>query len=200
MHFLIRLALHDLPSDARILCVGVGTGAEMIALAQHNPHWTFTGVDPSADMLEVCHERLQLAGIGERCTLQQGYVHDVPASPVYDAALSVLVGHFVSREDRCTFYGGMCQRLKQGGHFINTEISCDLDSPEFGGMLACWEQVQALMGATPQAIAAIPLVLREKLCVLPPFEVEEAMRVACVQLPTRFFQAFMITGWHGRRL
>ena len=52
MHFLIGLVLKELPTDARILCVGVGTGAEIFSLAEEYPEWTFVGVDPSADMLE----------------------------------------------------------------------------------------------------------------------------------------------------
>jgi tRNA (cmo5U34)-methyltransferase len=37
LHFLIRLILADLPADARILCVGAGTGTELINLAQAFP-------------------------------------------------------------------------------------------------------------------------------------------------------------------
>lgn len=58
MHFLIRLVLKDLPSRSRILCVGVGTGAEILSLSKAFPEWTFFGLDPSAEMLEVCTERL----------------------------------------------------------------------------------------------------------------------------------------------
>lgn len=46
LHFLIRLILKDLPSDAHILCVGVGTGTEILELAQAFPYWRFTGIDP----------------------------------------------------------------------------------------------------------------------------------------------------------
>lgn len=39
----IRAILCELPTDAQILCVGVGTGAELIALAQEFPQWQFGG-------------------------------------------------------------------------------------------------------------------------------------------------------------
>jgi SAM-dependent methyltransferase len=54
MHFLIRLVLKGLPPRSRVLCVGVGTGAEILSLFRAFPDWTFLGVDPSAEMLKVC--------------------------------------------------------------------------------------------------------------------------------------------------
>lgn len=53
LHLSIRLVLSDLPSDARILCVGVGTGLELIYLAQEFPQWQFTAVEPATAMLET---------------------------------------------------------------------------------------------------------------------------------------------------
>ena len=37
MHFLIRLILKNAPVQARVLCVGVGTGAEILSLACSAP-------------------------------------------------------------------------------------------------------------------------------------------------------------------
>ena len=197
MHFLSRLVLEDLPSDARILCVGVGTGAEILSLAKTYPNWTFVGVDPSTAMLEVCRERLREAGYLERCELIHGYAKDAPQAG-YDAVLSVLVGHFVPRSERSDFYGQMTSRLKPGGYLIDIEISYDLDSEELPSMLENWKRVQALMGATPESLDNLPATLREKLTILPPQEIEGIMKSAGITMPVRFFQAFMISGWYGR--
>ena len=37
LHLLMRVILSELPTDAHILCVGVGTGSELIYLAQNFP-------------------------------------------------------------------------------------------------------------------------------------------------------------------
>ena len=134
------MILKDLPANSQILCIGVGTGAEILSLAKVFPLWTFVGVDPSASMLEVCKERLQKAGIVERCQLIHGYVQDAPTGQNFDAALGILVGHFVKRVERLQFFQNMVSRLKKNSYLINTEISYDLDSPEFPMMLKNWEQ------------------------------------------------------------
>jgi tRNA (cmo5U34)-methyltransferase len=199
LHFLIRLALADLPAASRVLCAGVGTGAEILHLANAYPQWTFVGVDPSAPMLEVCGERLKGAGLSDRCELVHGYVQDVPEGEVFDAVLSVLVAHFVRRGERLDFFLNMVRRLKPGGTLVNAELSVDLDAPEFPAMLKDWEKVQALMGATRDALANLPVQLGETLSVLPPQETERVLRESGISLPVRFFQAFMMCGWHGKK-
>jgi tRNA (cmo5U34)-methyltransferase len=197
MHFLTRLALQALPESAHILCVGVGTGTEILSLSQEYPGWRFVGVDPSAAMLEVCRERLEHAGIMDRCELVRGYVQDTPREEGFHAALSILVGHFIKREDRPGFYRDMHARLKPGGYLVNTEISFDLQSEEFPSMLMNWQRVQGLMGAAPESLQSLPNTLRNILTVLPPAEVEAMMRGTGFPLPVRFFQAAMILGWYA---
>lgn len=196
MHFLIRLILKNLPAKSRVLCIGVGTGAEILSLAQEYPTWNFVGVDPSSEMLEICRNNLEKAGILNRCQLINGYVQDVISEKEFDAILSVLVGHFIKKEDRPTFYQAVYQRLRKGGYFINTEISFDLNSKEFSSMLKNWERVQDLMGANPTSLKTLPTTLKNILTVLPPAEVEKLMDTNGLNLPIRFFQAFMINGWY----
>lgn len=198
LHFLMRLVLADVPPDARILCVGVGTGAEILSLADTFPRWTFTGVDPSAEMLGVCGHRLGESGLMDRCELIHGYVDDVAATG-FDAVISLLVAHFIPREGRPAFYAAIADRLKSGGLFVSAEISADLEAPAFPAMLADWKQVQLRMGATPESLDRLEGNLRDVLGVLPAAETEALWQAAGFALPVSFFQAFMIRGWHARK-
>ncbi len=197
MHFLIRLILKNTPTHAKVLCIGVGTGAEILSLSKIFPHLNFVGVDPALGMLDVCRERLKDAGILDRCELIHGYIHDVPKGENFDVALSILVGHFVKSDERLSFYTAMVERLRTNGYFVNTEISYDLNSKEFPLMLENWKEVQALMGATPESLANLSHVLQDMLSILPPTEVTQLIEKSGIRNPVQFFQAFMINGWYG---
>ncbi len=198
LHFLLRLVLADLPADARVLCVGVGTGAEILSLAKAYPSWSFVGVDPSEEMLAVGRHRLDQAGVLHRCKLLQGYANDAPHDG-FDAVVSLLVAHFIKREDRHAFYSAIHDRLKPGGRFASAEISGDLDAPEFPEMLENWKRIQTLMGATPESLEKLGGMMRDVLGVLPPTETEALWKAAGFEKPIPFFQAFMIRGWHAVR-
>ncbi len=197
LHFLMGLVLKNLSEHSHVLSVGAGTGKEIISLSQIFPHWTFVALEPSASMLQVCREQLQAKGLADRCDFVQGYIQDLPQQPTFDAVLSILVGHFVNRDERLNFFKTMSSRLRSGGYLVNAEISFDLDSLEFPSMLKNWESIQALMGATPASLAALPKQLREVLTVLPPSETERLFRQSGISCPIRFFQSFMVCGWFG---
>jgi tRNA (cmo5U34)-methyltransferase len=92
---------------ARVLCVGIGTGAEILSLSKEFPEWTFVGIEPSIGMLDVCRERISKTKlILDRCEFIQGYVHDAPVGENFDIALSILVGHFVKHQDKLNYYKG----------------------------------------------------------------------------------------------
>lgn len=199
MHFPARLILAEAPARARILCVEVGTGAEILSLASAHSEWRFVGVDPSAEMLGACSEKLRQANLLERCELIHGYLDDAPAGAAFDAVLSILVAHFIGREDRSGYYRAIHDRLKPGGRFVSIEISYDLDSAEFPAMLKNWERVQILMGASADSLPSLPSTLRDPLCVLTPADAEARMRAAGFALPAQFFQAFLVRGWHATK-
>lgn len=46
LYYLLESVFAGLPADARVLCVGAGTGTELAHLAAKFPGWRFTAVEP----------------------------------------------------------------------------------------------------------------------------------------------------------
>lgn len=74
LYFLLGAVFSDLPEDAKILCVGVGTGIETAYLANRFPGWRFTAIEPSGPMLEACRQRASDEGFVSRCAFHEGYL------------------------------------------------------------------------------------------------------------------------------
>lgn len=79
LHALISLILKNLPRNARILCVGAGTGTgtEIINLAERYPDWQFVALDPSREMLSKCQDKLENNGLAARCNCIHGCLSDI---------------------------------------------------------------------------------------------------------------------------
>lgn len=104
---------------ASVLCVGVGTGQELLPLARYGATWRFTGVDTSPHMLAVARERLVHEGLQERVRLHEGPLHDLDPGAPFDAAQMIGVLHHVHGDEarRALLREGV-QRLRPGAPVI----------------------------------------------------------------------------------
>lgn len=200
LHFLLRLVLRDLPADASVLCVGVGTGADILGLARAFPGWRFTGVEPSAPMLEICRRRLEENGLSGRTDLFRGYLSELPGPQKFDAVLCLLVAHFLRDEpERQALFDQMAARVKPAGYLVNAEISYDLSRPDYPEILEKWLALHKHAGASEESLGAMPKILRETLGVIAPEKTEEMMKRAGFTRPVEFFQSLLIRGWYARK-
>ncbi|MBC8139237.1 MAG: methyltransferase domain-containing protein [Fibrella sp.] len=200
LHLLIRLVLSELPAGAHILCVGVGTGSELIYLAETFPRWYFTAVDPATAMLDICRQRVEASGITSRCTFHDGYLDSLPASDPFDAATCLLVSQFIMRqEERRDFFKGIASRLRPQGYLINSEIASDMSTPTYQDLLAVWLQMMRYAGVPEEGIEKIPASLGRDVAVLPQHEVESLIRSGGFDTPVLFFKSLLIHAWYSRR-
>ena len=200
LHFLLESAFAQLPEQARVLCVGVGTGVEMAHLALRFPGWQFTAVDPSAAMLEVSRQRAREEGFIERCRFHAGFLETLPEGPPHDAATCFLVSQFITdRDARAAFFGQIARRLVPGGRLASSDLAADTASPEYAVQLRDWTTMMSGADVPAEAIERIRRAYEEDVAVLPPAQVEAILRAGGFALPVPFFQAGLIHGWVSTR-
>ena len=197
IHLCMRALLADLPDDARILCVGAGTGAEVLYLAEAFPGWTFTLVEPSAPMLDRCHMRAAEAGIEARCTFHEGYLDGLPHTHPFDAATSILVSQFVlMRQKRCNFFQDIAARLKPGGQLVSADLAGE------PGTLAweAWMAVMKYIDFNDEQLVQYRDALANHVAVAPPLEVEAIIAEGGFDAPVLVCQTLLIHTWHARSI
>src|SRR5690606_33927212 len=139
LHLMLEPLLAGLPPEARMLCVGVGTGQEMAQLAHRFPGWTFTAVEPSGAMLAACRERAEAEGFAARCRFHHGFLESLPADAPFDAATCLLVSQFmVDRVRRTQFFRAIAMRLRAGGLLASSDLASDVHSAAYEVLLPAW--------------------------------------------------------------
>lgn len=200
LHLITRLAFADLPSDARVLSVGAGTGSELLYLASAFPEMRFTVVEPSGHMLGICRSRIEEAGIGDRCALHEGYLDTLPAGEPHDAAVAHFVSHFIVDPDaRRAFFASIAERLRPGGHLVIADIAGSKTDPAWPAMASIWEAGLELCGMNAEARAGYFASLGPKVALHTPEQVAELMTAAGFDTPTHVLRMLHMHAWHARR-
>ena len=195
----MRLILSELPADARILCVGAGTGTEMIALAQAFPQWQFTAVEPASAMLDVCQRKADESGITSRCTFHEGYLDSLPVSEPFDAATCLLVSQFLKQaEERSHFFGQIAQRLHPGGVLINADLVLGMSPPVYQSLIEVWLRMRG-SGWSEEDIEKMRAGWNLHIATLTPSEVEAIITAGGFDTPALFFQTLFIHAWFSKR-
>lgn len=199
LHLQIAMIFRELPPTAHVLCVGAGTGAEVLALAHLYPAFTFTVAEPSGPMLDVCRRKTTEAGIADRCTFHGGYVDALPAGAVFDAATALLVSHFLTdRAQRTAFFREIASRLRPGGLVVTADLTT-APAGRHESLFAVWQQLQRHAGATAEQIHALLTTYGRDVALLPEPEMEALLVAAGFIAPVRFSQSLLIHAWYAHR-
>jgi tRNA (cmo5U34)-methyltransferase len=201
LNFMIRSIFAELPINARILCIGVGTGSELIDLAQAFPQWQFTAVEPAAAMLDICRQKVEKCGITSRCTFHQGYLDSLPGSDTFDAATCLFVSQFLLQpEDRRNFFYQIAVKLRSQGYLINADLAYDRSAAAYPELLDIWLRIMTSAGMPVEMVRArISAAYGRDVAVLPPSEVASIMAAGGFDPPVLFFQTLLMHAWYAKR-
>ncbi len=200
LHLLTDAAFSKLPSTANVLCVGAGTGAEIIHLAKKFPGWRFTAIEPSAPMLNVFRKKAQEEGILSRCNFHNGYLDTLPSGDPFDAATAFLVSQFIlDPKLRTAFFREIAQRLIPGGLLLSADLAGDLNTKECQQLLEVWFALMSNGGVPEEGIKKMGEAYNEDVAVIPVSEIQDIIAQAGFEPPVNFFQVGLMHAWFAKR-
>lgn len=198
---LVRLIQADLPDKARILCVGAGTGTELISLAQSFPKSHLTAVEPSSAMLDICRQKVEENGLTSRCTFHEGYLDTLPDSAPFDAATCLLVSQFLKDpQERSDLFSQIAGRLQPGGILISSDLVLGLSSKVHQGLFEVWLRMLGGSGWNEEDIEKMRSAWRDHIVSMTPPEIEAIIAAGGFDTPILFYQTVFIHAWFSKRL
>ncbi|OZI49789.1 class I SAM-dependent methyltransferase [Bordetella genomosp. 4] len=184
------------PADARVLVLGAGGGLELKAFTDMQPGWSFDGVDPSPEMLDLA--RTILGPTASRVRLHEGYIDTAPNGP-FNGAVCLLTLHFLPREERLRTLKQMLMRLKPGAPLVIAHHSFPTEDPARDRWLARNAAFATASGVPVAQAQGGITAIKERLPVLSPQQDVDLLREAGFTDIDLFYCAFTFKGWVAYR-
>ncbi len=201
LHFILESIFVALPENARILCVGVGAGAELAHLGRKFPYWRFTVVEPSGAMLEICRQRAKAEGFASRCYFHEGYLDSLATQDIHDAATCFLVSQFIlDQKARSDFFHRIAQRLSPGGILTSSDLASEVGSNDYEALLPVWLNMMSPTGVQPERLERMRAAYAKDVAILPPKVIASIIASGGFENPVQFFQAGLIHAWFSKRV
>ncbi|WP_145371768.1 class I SAM-dependent methyltransferase [Maioricimonas rarisocia] len=193
MHRMTALLLAErVPENGRVLVVGAGGGLELLAFARAQPGWSFDGVDPSAEMIQLAGKTLKEHA--SRTRLHHGFIDDAPEGP-FDAATCLLTMHFVEVEERRSMLAEIHRRLRPGSPLVVMHMSFPQDEAGRSTWLARYAAYAVSSGVDGQDARRAVSAIDSQLNILSPEQDEAILRDAEFSNVSLFYAGLTFRGW-----
>ena len=190
LHRMVALLLAErVPSNGRLLVLGAGGGLEIRALAEAQSGWSFDGVDPSRDMLDLAAKTVR--PYGERVTFHEGYIDSAPQGP-FDGATALLTFHFIPRDRRLDTLRKIHRRLKANAPLVLAHISVASAEPDRSRWIS---RHVAFSGTSAANAERAKQTMLKQLSILAPEEEEAMLQEAGFSGASLFYAGFSFRGW-----
>ena len=200
LYFQLEWIFSELPKDARILCVGLGAGAELSYLANKFPSWRFTAVEPSGAMLDVCRQKAEKEGFISRCTFHEGYVESLPDIELHDAATCFMVSQFIlDKKARSNFFRVISSRLQKDGILVSADLSSSVGTPEYKALLKIWVSMLHAANVPIDAVEKTHSAWAKDVAILPPDDVKSIIEQGGFTSSVQFYQSGFVHAWFSKR-
>ncbi|MDP9352873.1 MAG: class I SAM-dependent methyltransferase [Chloroflexota bacterium] len=184
------------PSDAHLLLVGAGGSTEVQAFGAADPRWRLTIVDPSADMLSLARARVDACDLADRVQLVRGTLDDLPADARFDAATAIFVMmHLPDDGSKLYLLRTIAERLKPGAPLLLVDGVLD----HLDRFAPAWQHYAVARGTPSERMSAFLEGLAAGSTATTEARELALLDEAGFRDATRFFTAFLISGWIARR-
>jgi tRNA (cmo5U34)-methyltransferase len=195
VHQQIRALLKTYADEyAHVLIVGCGTGYELGHLVQLFPEWTFTATELSENMLDKARHHIHALNASQRVEFVLGDVDQLKTGQSFDAALSILVTHFVDFADKPKFFKAISSRLKSQGLFLTFDLTKIKSAQE----LQVLRSICEANGLTPSQTAAMVDRLDDDFFPLSEQETFEQLKDCGFDAVERFTQILSYQGFMAK--
>ena len=189
-----------LGEKANLLVVGSGTGMELATFGSRMPAWTFTGVDPSEQMIRLARAKLESLNLSERVRLHQGTLDSLGEGETFDGATLILALHFVPDNGaKRALLQGIAKRLKPGAKLVLVDMGGDPQSERTRFLQGCWKNFMLQRGMTSEAVDALFKQAAETQHFISEARLRELLAEAGFVNAEKFYQAFLNNGWTAQR-
>jgi len=184
-----RAMAENAPAGARVLCLGAGTGNEILALQKHRNDLTFLAVDISPEMVAQGMERCPEA------EFLVGTIAEVDPEARFDAATAHLVFHFMNDALFRTALAELSERLKPNAPLVYGQM----EGPDDPLYRQLWES-EGREHNSPEITAVAYDSIRESTALRDAEAIDACFAEAGFMRPVRFFRGGHFVGGFTRKV